>query len=156
MSKAKINVILLENVRNLGELGTQVAVNGGFARNYLIPNRIAVPATPENVADFEARRAELEKASQEKLSAAKTRAEALNEKEITIAANAGAEGKLFGSIGTRDVAEAISATGQEVSKSEVRMPHGAIRTIGEFEISLQLHSEVVVDIKLHVVPEAAV
>lgn len=153
MSKTKVEVILLENVRNLGTLGTKVAVNGGFARNFLIPQNVAVPATPENVADFEARRAELERVAQEKLSAAQARAETLNGKEVTIAANAGDEGKLFGSIGTRDVADAITAMGHEVSKSEVRMPHGAIRNVGEFDISLQLHSEVTAEIKLNVVPE---
>lgn len=153
MSKAKVEVILLENVRNLGDLGAKVAVNGGFARNFLIPQNIAVPATPENVADFEARRAELERIAQEKLNAAQSRAEALTGKEVTIAANAGDEGKLFGSIGTRDVADAVTAQGHEVTKSEVRMPHGAIRNVGEYDITLQLHSEVSVEIRLHVVPE---
>jgi large subunit ribosomal protein L9 len=153
MSKTKVEVILLENVRNLGNLGTKVAVNGGFARNYLIPQKVAVPATPENVADFEARRAELERLAQEKLSAAQARADALAGKEFTIAANAGDEGKLFGSIGTRDVAEVITDSGHDVSKSEVRMPYGAIRNVGEYDIALQLHSEVTTDIKLNVVPE---
>lgn len=153
MSKTKVEVILLENVRNLGDLGTKVAVNGGFARNFLIPQNIAVPATPENVADFEARRAELERIAQEKLGAAQARAEALAGKEVTIAANSGDEGKLFGSIGTRDVADAVTAQGHEVTKSEVRMPYGAIRNVGEYDITLQLHSEVSVDIKLNVVPE---
>lgn len=153
MSKTKVEVILLEKVRNLGDLGTKVAVNGGFARNYLIPQNIAVPATPENVADFEERRAELERIAQEKLSAAQSRAEALSGKEVTIAANAGDEGKLFGSIGTRDVADAVTALGFEVSKSEVRMPYGAIRNVGEYDITLQVHSEVSVEIKLSVVPE---
>jgi len=153
MSKTKVEVILLENVRNLGNLGTKVAVNGGFARNYLIPQKVAVPATPENVADFEARRAELERLAQEKLSAAQARADALAGKEFTIAANAGDEGKLFGSIGTRDVAEVITDSGHDVSKSEVRMPYGTIRNVGEYDIALQLHSEVTTDIKLNVVPE---
>ncbi|MEJ2680995.1 MAG: 50S ribosomal protein L9 [Gammaproteobacteria bacterium] len=148
-----MDVILLENMRNLGALGATVAVSGGFARNYLIPQRIAVPATAENVADFAERRAELERLANEKLSAAQSRADAISGKDVTIPAKAGDEGKLFGSIGTRDVANGITAMGFEVSKSEVRMPHGLIRNVGEYKITLQFHSEVSTEITLNIVPE---
>jgi len=146
-----MEVILLEKVGRLGNLGTKVNVRAGYGRNYLIPFGKAVPATAENVAAFEARRAELEKAAADKLAAAQARAATLNEKEVTIAGNAGDEGKLFGSIGARDIADAITAAGVEVSKSEVRLPEGAIRQVGEYEIDVQLHSDVTATIKLNVV-----
>jgi large subunit ribosomal protein L9 len=148
-----MQVILLEKVGKLGELGDKVAVKAGFGRNYLIPYGKAVPATASNVADFEARRSELEGAATEKRAAAEARATQLAELSIVIAGNAGDEGKLFGSIGTRDIADAISAAGAEVSKSEVRLPNGVIREIGEFEIDVQLHSEVTQMVKLSVVAE---
>ncbi len=149
-----MQVILLEKVGKLGSLGDTVAVKAGFGRNYLIPYGKAVPATAANVADFEVRRADLEAAAADKRGVAEARAAKLAELAITIEANCGDEGKLFGSIGTRDIAEAISAAGVDVSKSEVRLPTGAIRDIGEYEIDVQLHSDVTQVVKLSVVPEA--
>ncbi|MDM7857874.1 50S ribosomal protein L9 [Thiopseudomonas acetoxidans] len=148
-----MEVILLEKVANLGELGDKVTVKAGFGRNFLLPQGKATAATAENIALFEARRAELEKAAAEKLAAAQARAEKLNELVVTITANVGEEGKLFGSIGTQDIADALTATGVEVAKSEVSLPQGTIRQAGEFEISLQLHSEVTAAIKLVVAGE---
>lgn len=143
-----MDVILLEKVANLGNLGDQVKVKAGYGRNFLIPFGKAVPATASNITDFEARRAELEKASADKLTAAQGRAAALAELEVTITANAGDEGKLFGSIGTRDIADAITAAGEAVEKSEVRLPEGALREVGEYDVSLQLHSDVTVEVKI--------
>jgi large subunit ribosomal protein L9 len=149
-----MEVILLENIGNLGGLGDQVSVKAGYGRNYLIPQGKAVPATEANVAEFEARRAELERAAAEALTAAQARAEALAALDvITIAANAGEEGKLFGSIGTRDIADAVTAAGCEIDKSEVRLPEGALRETGEYSIAIQVHPEVMTDITLAVVPE---
>lgn len=149
-----MEVILLEKIGKLGALGDKVSVKAGFGRNYLIPQGKAVPATEANVAKFEERRAELEKAAADKLTAAQTRGEALEGQAVTIASKAGDEGKLFGSIGTRDIAEAFTAAGQEVCKSEVRLPEGALRHTGEFEVALQLHPEVTVNVTLNVVGEA--
>ena len=148
-----MQVILLEKVGKLGELGDTVNVKAGFGRNYLIPYGKAVPATASNVADFEARRAELEAAAAEKRGAAEGRAAQLAELAITIEANAGDEGKLFGSIGTRDLADAITKAGVEVSKSEVRLPTGVLREVGEYEIDVQLHSEVTQTVKVSIVAE---
>ena len=149
-----MEVILLENISNLGGLGDKVDVKAGFGRNYLIPQGKAVPATESALAEFETRRAELEAAAAEALAAAEARAEALNGLGlITITANAGEEGKLFGSIGTRDIAEAVSAAGTEIDKSEVRLPEGALREIGEYEIDVQVHGDVTAIIALAVVPE---
>jgi large subunit ribosomal protein L9 len=149
-----MQVILLEKITNLGELGSVVDVRAGFGRNFLIPQGKALPATKANLAEVEARRAELEKQAAEQLAAAQGRGEKLEGAEITLGAKAGDEGKLFGSVGTRDIAEAIAAqTGVEVEKAEVKLPLGAIRTTGEFEIDLQLHPEVFLTVKLAVVPE---
>lgn len=148
-----MNVILLEKVRNLGELGEQVSVKAGYGRNFLIPQGMAVPASEENVAQFEARRAELEKASADKLSAAEARKAALDNLEITITHQAGDEGKLFGSVGTVEIANAISETGTEVAKSEVRLPEGPLRQVGEYDIDIQLHSDVTATIKVTVLAE---
>lgn len=148
-----MEVILLEKVANLGELGDKVTVKAGFGRNFLLPQGKATAATAENIALFEARRAELEKAAAEKLAVAQARAEKLNELVVTITANVGEEGKLFGSIGAQDIADALTAAGVEVAKSEVSLPQGTIRQAGEFEISLQLHSEVTAAIKLVVAGE---
>lgn len=137
-----MEVILLEKMGKLGELGDKVSVKSGFGRNYLFPQGKAVPATADNVAKFEERRAELEKTAAEKLGAANVRAEALSGFVVTIASKAGDEGKLFGSIGTRDIAEALTAAGQAADKSEVRLPEGALRHVGEFEVVLHLHPEV--------------
>jgi len=148
-----MEVILLEKVANLGALGDKVDVKPGYGRNYLVPYGKAVPATEDNVKAFEARRAELEKAASERLAEAERRAEQLNEFAVTITAKAGDEGKLFGSIGVRDIADAISAAGVEVNKSEVRLPEGPLRATGEFDIELHLHSDVSAQVKVNVVAE---
>lgn len=148
-----MEVILLEKVGKLGSLGDKVTVKSGYGRNFLIPYGKAVPANEANIAEFEARRAELEKAAAEKLGAAEGRAEELNEKAVTITSKAGDEGKLFGSIGVRDIADAVTAAGVEVSKSEVRLPEGPLREVGEYDITIQLHSDVSAVIKLSVVAE---
>ncbi|SFM75598.1 50S ribosomal protein L9 [Marinobacter zhejiangensis] len=148
-----MEVILLEKVANLGSLGDKVTVKAGYGRNFLLPYGKAVAATEANVKAFEERRAELEKAAAEKLSTAQSRAEALEGASFTITSKAGDEGKLFGSIGVRDIAEAITAGGTAVEKSEVRLPEGPIRVTGEFDIELQLHSDVTVEVKLAVVAE---
>lgn len=148
-----MEVILLEKVGKLGDLGEKVNVKAGFGRNFLVPQGKAVPATKDNVAHFESRRAELEAAAAERLGVAQKRAEAIAALDLTIAANCGDEGKLFGSIGTRDVAECISKAGVEVNKSEVRMPNGVIRETGEFEITIHLHSDVDQEVNVTVVPE---
>lgn len=138
-----MDIILLEKIGRLGNLGDQVSVKVGYGRNFLIPTGKAVPATKENIASFQVRRAELEKAANDKLEAAQKRATRLQDLKVSIAANAGDEGKLFGSIGTHDVAHAISeASGINVEKSEVRMPNGAFREVGEYEVTIQLHSDV--------------
>ncbi len=150
-----MEVILLEKVANLGNLGDKVTVKSGYGRNYLLPQGKATAATPENVAEFEARRAELERLAAEKQGAAEARAAQLSELVVTITANVGEEGKLFGSIGTQDIADALTASGIEVAKSEVRLPEGSIRQTGEYDIKLQLHSEVVAEVKLIVAGEGA-
>jgi len=148
-----MEVILLEKIGKLGNLGDKVSVKAGFGRNYLVPQGKAVPATAGNVEKFEARRAELEAAAAEALTAAQARAEALAGLNVSIVSKAGDEGKLFGSIGTRDIADAATAAGQEICKSEVRLPEGALRNIGEFEIAVQLHAEVTAAINVTVVAE---
>ncbi len=148
-----MEVILLEKTGKLGTIGDKVTVKAGYGRNYLLPHGKAVAATAANVAEFETRRAELEKAAAEKLAAAQARAAQLAELSITIEANAGDEGKLFGSIGANDIAEAIVAAGVEVVKAEVRLPEGALRDLGEFEINVQVHSDVTQAVKLSVVAE---
>ena len=146
-----MEVILVGKVANLGDLGDKVNVKAGYGRNFLLPQGKATPATAENVAAFEARRAELEKAAAEKRAAAEARAAQLNELEVTITANTGEEGKLFGSIGTQDIADALTASGVEVVKSEVRLPNGTIRQTGEYDVTLNLHTDVEATIKLIVV-----
>ncbi len=148
-----MEVILLEKVANLGSLGDKVKVKSGYGRNFLVPYGKAVPATADNLKAFEERRAELEKAAADKLADAQSRAEALEGQSITISSKAGDEGRLFGSIGVRDIADAVTAAGTEVEKSEVRLPEGPIRAIGEYEIELQLHTDVTVTIQLAVVAE---
>ena len=149
-----MEVILLENIGNLGALGDTVDVKPGYGRNFLIPQGKAVPATQDNVAKFETRRAELEAAAAETLAAAQARGEALTALEaVNIAATAGEEGKLFGSVGTRDIAEALTAAGCEVDKSEVRLPEGVIRELGVYEIMIQVHAEVSASVAIHVVTE---
>ncbi len=150
-----MDIILLDKVANLGGLGDQVSVKSGYARNFLFPQGKAVPATKANVEKFEARRAELEAKLADVLAAAEARAAKVTElAEVTVAAPAGDEGKLFGSVGTRDIADAITAAGVDVAKSEVKMPNGTIRETGEYELDLQLHSDVIVTIKVIVVAEA--
>ena len=149
-----MEVILLEKVGKLGSIGDKVNVKAGYGRNYLIPQNKAVFATSANMAEFEAKRAELEAAALEQRTAAEARGQQLAAlPAIVIAANSGDEGKLFGSIGTRDIADAVTAAGVEVSKSEVKLPEGALREIGEYEIDIQLHAEVTQPIKLSVVAE---
>ena len=149
-----MEVILLENIGNLGALGDTVDVKPGYGRNFLIPQGKAVPATQDNVAKFETRRAELEAAAAETLAAAQARGDSLTALEgVNIAATAGEEGKLFGSVGTRDIAEALTAAGCEVDKSEVRLPEGVIRELGEYEIMIQVHAEVSSSVAIHVVAE---
>ncbi len=149
-----MEVILLEKVRNLGDLGEQIKVKSGYGRNFLIPQGKAVMATKDNVAKFEERRAELEAKAAELLAAAEGRAAKLAELgTVTIAANAGEEGKLFGSIGAGDIADAITAAGAEVAKSEVKLPEGSIRNTGEFELMIQLHTDVTQNVNVEVVAE---
>lgn len=148
-----MEVILLEKVAKLGSLGDKVTVKSGYGRNFLIPQKKAVPATAANLESFEARRADLEKEAAAKLATAEKRAEQLKELELTLAVKAGDEGKLFGSIGTRDLADLISSTGIEANKSEIRLPNGPLRTTGTFEITLQVHADVTTALTVHVVPE---
>jgi len=143
-----MEVILLQKVANLGNIGDRVKVRSGFGRNYLLPQGKATLATPDNIARFEARRAELERLAREQLSSAEERAVALKDFKLTIQAKAGTEGKLFGSIGTSDVAEACSRAGFKVERSEVRLPSGPLRSLGEHAVSLHLHADV--DVPLHV------
>lgn len=149
-----MEVILLENIGNLGALGDKVDVKPGYGRNFLIPQGKAVPATEDNVSKFEARRTELEAVAAETLAAAQVRGEALTSLgAVEISATAGEEGKLFGSVGTRDIAEALTAAGCEVDKAEVRLPEGAIRELGEYEVVIQLHAEILSSVAIHIIPE---
>ena len=149
-----MEVILLEKVVNVGNLGDKVNVKAGFARNFLIPQGAAKLATKANLVEFEARRAELEAANAEKLKAAQERAEVLRTITGVIHARVGEEGKLFGSVGTRDIAEAMTAAGAKVCKSEVRLPDGgAIRETGEYMIRLHIHADVDLEVKIVVQPE---
>jgi len=148
-----MNVILLEKIGKLGSLGDQVSVKAGFGRNYLIPQGKAVTATPANIEQFSARRAELEKVAAEKLVAAQARAAKLAELTITIAVKAGDDGKLFGSIGTRDLSAAIAEKGVTIEKTEIRLPEGPLRTIGEFAVAVNLHAEIDASVTVNVVAE---
>ena len=149
-----MEVILLENISKLGKLGETVNVKAGFGRNFLIPQGKAVHATEANTAEFEARRAELEVAADSLLAAAQQRADAINELGlVSISAIAGEEGKLFGSVGTRDISEAIAALGCEVDKSEVRLPDGPMRELGEYEIAIQVHGDVTAMVAVAVIAE---
>ncbi len=148
-----MNVILLEKIGNLGDLGDEVSVKPGFARNYLLPQGKAVTADDENRTIFEGRRAELEASANEKLAEANTRAEKLADKELSIAVKSGEEGRLYGSVGTQNIADALTAEGIPVERSEIRMPEGVIRVLGEYEIAIQLHTDVAAQIKVVVVPE---
>ncbi len=148
-----MNVILLERIGNLGDLGEEVVVKPGFARNFLIPQGKAVRATDANRAEFEQRRAELERQAAEVMAEAEKRGAQLEGMAVTIVVKAGDEGKLYGSVGTHDIADAIAAKGVEIEKSEVKLPEGTIRELGDYEIDIQLHSDVMITIQLSVVPE---
>jgi large subunit ribosomal protein L9 len=148
-----MEVILLQKIANLGDIGDRVKVKPGFGRNFLLPGGKATLATPENVAKFETRRAELEAKAQSDLASARSRAESLKDFRLAITAKAGSEGKLFGSIGTTDIAEACQQAGHPVERAEVRLPGGPIRTVGEHVITLHLHSDVDVEVPLTVTAE---
>ena len=148
-----MHVVLLQKVKNLGNLGDKVKVKPGYGRNYLVPQGKAVPATEANVAEFEKRRAEYEAKANEVLSAAEARKASLEGAAITLKANASPEGKLFGSIGPRDIADAFSAAGKPLQKSEVVMGEGPLRHTGEFEVHVHLHADVHTTVKVTVAAE---
>lgn len=148
-----MQIILLEAVENLGKLGDTVKVKPGYARNFLLPQGKAVPATRENLAEVEARRAELERQEAEALALAQSRAEKLEGVQVTVTRKAGDEGKLFGSVGPVDIAEALAAEGMEVERHEVRIPVDSIRQVGEYPIIIHLHAEVEANITLSVAAE---
>lgn len=148
-----MNVILLDNIENLGNIGDLVSVKAGYGRNFLLPKGKAALATKENIKEFEAKRAGLEKTAAEGLTSAKARAELVQGMELIIPANAGSEGKLFGSIGPIDIAEAFSKVGVEVGRSEIRLPDGPLHETGDFTVGLHLHAEINVDITVKVVAE---
>ena len=148
-----MNVILLDKVENLGDIGDLVTVKPGYGRNYLLPQGKAALATREKIAEVEARREDLEKAAAAELKAAQDRANLIDGMELVIPANAGEEGKLFGSVGPVDICDVFSKVGVNVERGEVRMPDGPIHELGDFEIGLHLHADVNVDVKVKVVPE---
>ena len=148
-----MQIILLEKVVNLGNLGDVVKVKDGYARNFLIPQKMAKRATPAAMAEFEARRAELEKAAAEKLAAAQGVADKMNGTAVTVARKAGMDGRLFGSVGNADVAEALKLAGFDVDKAAVRMPEGPLKAIGEFPLDIALHTDVLANITVNVVAE---
>jgi len=137
-----MEVILLEKIQNLGKLGDKVRVKPGYGRNYLIPRKKAVPATADNIAKFEAQRAELERVQQAALDEAESRAAALNGAECVIVAKAGTEGRLYGSVGTTEIAEGLAGLGHSIEKREIRLPDGPLRTVGRHEVELHLHADV--------------
>ncbi|WP_168015970.1 50S ribosomal protein L9 [Halomonas salinarum] len=148
-----MEVILLDNIGKLGGLGDKVTVKPGYGRNYLMPYGLAVPASKENLEAFQAQRAELEAQAAERKAEAEARAEQLAEIELSLVAKAGEDGKLFGSIGPRDLAEAIAQAGIDIAKSEVRMPEGPLRRTGEYDIDLQLHADVASSVRVVIVAE---
>ena len=148
-----MDVILLEKVANLGNLGDRVAVRSGYARNFLLPKGKATLATPANVARFEARRAELEKVAQDQLSDAESRKAKFEGFKLTITAKAGSEGKLFGSIGTSDIAEAATAAGQKLARSEVRLPNGPLRSVGDHTVVVHLHTDINIELPVNIVSD---
>lgn len=148
-----MDVILLEKTANLGNLGDKVTIKNGYGRNYLIPQGKAVAATPKKIKEFEERRAELEKQAAEKLAAATARGESLSKLSIVIRHKSGDEGRLFGSVGTHNIAEAITAAGVKVEKHEVRMPKGVIRHLGDYDIDINLHTDVVVTLPIKIAAE---
>jgi large subunit ribosomal protein L9 len=150
-----MQLILLQKVTNLGNLGDKVEVKPGYGRNFLVPKGKAVPATPANVAQFEARRAEYEAKAQANLGEAEARRTKLEGASVTIFANASTEGKLYGSVGPRDISDALTKLGMPVEKSEVLMGEGAFRQVGEFEVVVHLHADVEIPVKVIVQAEAA-
>lgn len=146
-----MNVILLDNIENLGTIGDLVKVKPGYGRNYLIPQGKAALATPANIKAIEERRAELEKAAAEELANAQARAKVINGMELVIPANVGSEGKLFGSVGPIDIADAFESVQVDVERSEIRMPDGPIHEIGDFQIGIHLHSDVDAEVTVRVV-----
>ena len=148
-----MDIILLERIRNLGDLGEEVAVKNGYARNYLIPTGKAVRANAENRKEFEGRREELERAANAKLTDANDRAAALADRSVVIVARASEEGKLYGSVGTAEIARALSESVLPVAKAEVRMPEGTIRAIGEYEVDIHLYADVTQQVQVQVVAE---
>ncbi|GGY76609.1 50S ribosomal protein L9 [Pseudoduganella plicata] len=150
-----MQIILLEKVINVGNLGDVVKVKDGYARNFLIPQKLARRATTSAVAEFEAKRAELEKAAAEKLAAAQAQGEKLNGMTVTVSQKAGVDGRLFGSVTNYDIAEALTKAGFAVEKAAVRMPTGPLKTTGEHPVSVALHTDVVVEVTVAVVGDAA-
>jgi large subunit ribosomal protein L9 len=148
-----MELILLQKVANLGNIGDRVKVKSGYGRNFLLPQGKATVATPDNIAKFEARRAELEKAAQDELKGAQARAQKLENYKLSLSAKAGGEGKLFGSIGTSDISEALNKAGHKIERAEVRLPQGPIRQAGEHTVQLHLHTDVTIDLPVVVVPE---
>ncbi len=148
-----MEVILLDNIANLGSLGDKVSVKAGYGRNYLVPQGFALPATKANIEEFEKRRAELEKHAAERVAVAEARKASIDGASVTIARKAGDEGKLFGSVGTADIAEALTAAGTEVDKSEVRLPEGVFRATGVYDIVIHLHADVDANVTINVVAE---
>jgi large subunit ribosomal protein L9 len=148
-----MEVILLEKIGKMGKLGDKINVKPGFGRNYLIPHGKAVRATTENIALFQARQAELEQVATAAIAAAQERADKISALVVNIPAKIGEEGKLFGSIGTREIAHAVTEAGVALTKSEVRLPDGAIRFAGPHEVTLQLHTDITVKLKIQIVPE---
>ena len=148
-----MDVILLQKVANLGNIGDRVKVKSGFGRNYLLPEGKATLATPANVAKFEERRAELEKVAREQLTSATERQEALKDFKLVVRAKAGTEGKLFGSIGTADISEALKRENFNVTRSEVRLPNGPLRTVGEHTVNLHLHADIDVSLPVTIIAE---
>jgi large subunit ribosomal protein L9 len=148
-----MEVILLQKVANLGNIGDKVKVKSGYGRNFLLPKGKATVATAENVAQFESRRAEIEKAAKAELDAAEARARKLEGLKLTLTAKAGGEGKLFGSVGTTDIAEAVRKAGHEIERSEVRLPQGPIRQAGEHVVQLHLHTDLTVELPVVIIGE---
>ena len=148
-----MQVILLQRIVNLGKLGETVDVKSGYGRNYLIPQGKALPATPANVEKFEARRAELEAIEAEELAAAQKRADALTDVNVIMRAKSGEDGKLFGSIGTRDIADALTKSGLEVDRAEVKLPEGTLGQVGEYNVDIQLHHDIFASILVTILSE---
>jgi large subunit ribosomal protein L9 len=148
-----MDIILLQKVANLGNIGDRVKVKSGYGRNFLVPKGKATLATTENIAKFEARRAEFEKTARTELESAQSRAKKLEGVKLTLTAKAGGEGKLFGSVGTSDITDAIKKAGHEIERSEVRLPNGPIRLAGEHVVQLHLHTDVTVELPVVIVGE---